>query len=446
MMTFRTSSSTWHAVWVPRFWLGTLVVLLFLVVPWNAINYDQVYLIPKVLWLDFAVFPSSLAVLYVFRDAFNKKARWVLTPLLLLAAWLSLASLVTGWSSNVTGAFDRSDGLLSHWIYIAVALAAFAWSSCGPRDDRSRLPVLLGWLAAVLSVIVVMQVSGLLGIIGGTGLGGVQASQTGGVMGNRGYMGGLLAMLLPFVLELGRRGWRLSPLVLITVFALGETWSRGPWIAAALAYICWLVLGQGCRVWTNHLAAFTAVAAVLLLPTQVRDLSGGKLVSDSNRITLYHGALHGIGARPLFGWGADGVLRATHTRSPLEVLRDLKVHVAPGDSVNAVSKPSDDMWAVQIIKADRTRVLAGIDVDKVHNEYLDYAVSYGVLAGLLFVWIWVAGLWHARREAASFAALLAYLIYLATWPEVIRFAPLAWALLGMALAHNRAAVSSRLKR
>ena len=76
-----------------------------------------------------------------------------------------------------------------------------------------------------------------------------------------------------------------------------------------------------------------------------------------------------------------------------------------------------------------------LPINKVHNEYLDYALTYGVPAALLFMAVLGRAIWSSRLVAPGMAAaLIAYGVYLATWPEIIRFAPLAWFLLGVALA------------
>jgi len=71
----------------------------------------------------------------------------------------------------------------------------------------------------------------------------------------------------------------------------------------------------------------------------------------------------------------------------------------------------------------------------VHNEYLEYAFTYGLPAAAAFVSLFVIGIWRSWRHVPwATASLASYLIYLFTWPETIRFAPLAWAVLGIALA------------
>jgi len=77
----------------------------------------------------------------------------------------------------------------------------------------------------------------------------------------------------------------------------------------------------------------------------------------------------------------------------------------------------------------------GLKTDKVHNEYLDYALTYGIPAALIFIFILGSAIWKSRFSAPGLSAgLIAYAAYLFTWPEIVRFAPIAWFMMGLALA------------
>ena len=419
-----------------RLFLLSLCLLPLLVNPAVTLNFDEVYLWPKLWWIYLVVLPSALGVLWTYRRQLDKAVLLFFGAFL---GWLTLAGLLTGPARSLVGSPLRADGILMHGVYVLVALAAFAWCRAEPENAPRRLERALAWLALPLSVLVLLQHFGVLGVIGAGAISGVAPTLAGGTLGNRGYMGGLLALLLPFVAAwLARRPstWR-ALVAFLLAGAIAATLARGAWAAALLGYLVW-TLGTGSgRAWKVHLPLVLGILLPFVpltpgQPTKALNLQG------SGRAVLWRSALFGIRQRPLLGWGADGVIHAMQARPVPKVLRELGW--APDSYSRYERVPDQTVYRVAVVKPDGSRAVVENSIDKVHNEYLDYAVSYGMPAGLLFVSLLVAACFTSWRVAPTFAAaLLAYAIYLMTWPDVVRFAPIAWAVLGAAFALGRSA-------
>ncbi|MBB6098239.1 O-antigen ligase [Deinobacterium chartae] len=425
--------------WAPLLLLLLLGGLPLVFDPGPASLYDEVFLLPKTLWLQLLIAPAAALMLWVYRRQL-RPFPWMLG---MFAAWLMLACLFNegGWSRNVTGPLDRNDGLLTHLIYVLVAAAFLAWTRAHPLQALEWTSKMLLMVAGLCALVVAAQQFGLLGTLGGERLGGIEAMRGGGTLGHRGYMGGFLALCLPLAFYRCVRGQRgAAGIAALLTFALAATWSRGPWLAGAAALLALVLLlpreRRSVAVWAR--CTFAALLGLLLFGLsvlwgpQARSLEGGSLTDSSGRTVLYRTALEGIAQRPLWGWQSDGVLLAMHARDPREVVAEIEGRSLPPQArLRVESDPRSDSYMARIEGYEKDLVI--LTTDKVHNEYLDYAVSYGIPAALLFVLLLGAALRSAVALPAVAAALVAYAVYLLTWPEVLRFAPLAWALLGLAL-------------
>ncbi len=411
--------------------LLSVCLLPLLINPTITLNFDEVYLWPKLWWIYGVVLPSAAGVFWTYRRQVDGKA---LVFFGVFIGWLTLAALLTDPSKSLLGSSLRADGILMHGVYVLVALAVFAWLRAEPLDASRRLEQAFSWLTVPLSLLVLLQHFGLLGVFGSGAISGVAPTVAGGTLGNRGYMGGLLALLLPFAaMWFIRRPvvWRGLALFLLAA-AIAATLARGAWVAALLGYLIWTLGTGNWRTWRVHLPLVLGIMLPFVPLTQGQPTKALNL-DNSGRGVLWQSAIFGIRERPLFGWGADGVIRAMHARPASMVLQELGW--APGTYSKSEVSPSRTEYSALLTKPDGKRVLVGTSIDKVHNEYLDYAVSYGIPAALLFAALLALGIWRSYRVAPAYAgALVAYAVYLLTWPEVIRFAPLAWAVLGGALA------------
>nr|WP_233218892.1 O-antigen ligase family protein [Deinococcus arcticus] len=261
-------------------------------------------------------------------------------------------------------------------------------------------------------------------------------------------MAGALALVLPLILwalsrcSPGQQKWLSAAVVLITWAWLG-CWTRGAWLAGGISLVWLLVWDSLSRqklvlrplIVGMTLFAFTAA----LGPTEGRNLSiSGEgdtqaLGDSSGRSLLWISAIGGISQKPLTGWGPPALWRFMATQ-PSQVL------MASNGLVNVqvikrLQQTPEQPPGFLIRHTDGRKELLYLSINKVHNEYLDYALTFGVPASVLFLTVLIMGILQAKSDVTGISAgLLAYACYLFTWPEIIRFAPLAWLCMGIALA------------
>ncbi len=416
-----------------------LILLPLLINPVVSLSFDEIYLWPKLWWLYGVVFPSAAVVIWSGRVALkNRNAHPLLLLLAAFSGWLVLSALFSGNRLvNWWGPQDRADGVVMHILYVVVLLSG--WVLAHQQGVRARVLTGLTIGGILLAVWSLAQQLGLIGVIGEGAFQGILATPAGGPMGQRGYMGGLLALLLPLaIITAGRtrmRWWAFAGVVLIT-WALAGTYTRGAWLAGLagagwLAVWSWRVLPK--RVWLAVPLGLCLFASTFAMREPIRDFNGAKgLLDGSQRTILWNSAFYGIGQRPIFGWGAPAVWRVINTRPVNEVL--LEQEVKGVMSAKRLSLAANEMPAISVSFSDGKRDVVQTPVDKVHNEYMDYALTYGLPAALLFTVLLTWAIWSGRTFAPGFSAgLVAYAVYLLTWPEIIRFAPIAWFMMGICL-------------
>ena len=428
--------------------LFALFSLPLVINPVVAMSFDEVYLHPKLLWIYAVILPAALLVVWEGRA----HLRWTVATGLLaaLAGWLTLVSLtVRPFQLALSGPADRGDGLLMHLIYVATALAGWVWWQTGSVNRASllRFAACGGGLLALTNI---LQQLHLIGIPGEGAWQGVSATLLGGFQGNRGYLGGTVALLLPLVLS-GRfpREKAQSTLLFISgvllAWALIGSATRGAWLAGALGLLTLAWWGHFRSLWKpvlTGLALFAGSSVVmphLIEGKYVASRSFGDqsqaLTDSSGRGGLWSIALKGVLEKPVLGWGAPALWRVMITIPDEELLRENQVTPSRFKSIKRVTYDPLHPPEFRLVNQDGKVETVILPINKVHNEYLDYALTYGVPAALLFMAVLGRAIWSSRLVAPGMAAaLIAYGVYLATWPEIIRFAPLAWFLLGVALA------------
>ncbi|WP_221091467.1 O-antigen ligase family protein [Deinococcus aquaedulcis] len=433
-----------------RLLLFALVILPLLINPVVTLSFDDVYLYPKLWWLYGVILPAAVLVMRVHVTQRLIPAFWWL---LALAGWLILGGLAVHHSLFTWyGASDRGDGVFMHIVYIIVALAGLTWA-----QDRGALAVSLCCAQAfaigtsLLALTNILQQWGLLGVPGEGAFQGVTATLYGGTLGNRGYMGGALALLLPLIVwalprcSSQQQRWLGTAIGLITWAWLGS-WTRGAWLAGGLSLMWLLVWDPLSRqkivfkplIFGALLFSLTAIFG----PTEGRNLSflghdqTQALTNSSGRGFLWKSAIDGIAQKPLMGWGPPGLWRFMATQ-PSDILlagdptgtgmTDIKV-------IKRLSQSAEQAPSFLIERPDGKKEIIHLAINKVHNEFLDYALTFGIPAGIIFTILLFSGIKQTMFQVTGLsAALMAYSVYLFTWPEIIRFAPIAWLLLGIAL-------------
>lgn len=404
------------------------------------LNTESIYLNPKIWWIYLVLLPSSLAL--IFRNGNFTKLRSFKFILVLFTVFL-LAG-VWHWKDTGNtwmGAPNRRDGIIMHWVYLAVSLSGIAMASRIP-DQRTFSFLAVG--AAILSLTAILQQIDVAGVPG-IDLPGAAATVAGGTLGNRGYMGGALALLLPLSIWLARNRpslWSYAGLIIVT-WGLSATVTRGAWIAGlAGVFVLWITRQLTLKVILMLSAgiALSLAPAFFLPDAPMRSFSGSSpaaiLTNNSGRTVLYRSALIGIAERPLLGWGGNALWKVMAERSDQELLAEggAPAHVRAERRDFGVNAPPS--FILTLPTGEKQWFF--LPVNKVHNEYLDYALTYGIPAAVLFTLLLGYGIWNAWTTAPVLSAcLVAYGVYLLTWPEVIRFAPIAWFLLGLALAQRR---------
>ncbi len=414
-----------------------LALLPLVVLPDSSLGGESVFLVPKLMWLAVVLVPSALAL------AWGTLVRIrVLGVPALLVAWMFVASFAHDdpWRS-LAGRVERYDGALAHLGLLACALGGAALAAHGRRASLGTALALSGLIVSLVSF---AQRLGVFPSLASQQKSILLVDMPSSLIGNRGYTACFVAAMLPFVMERGllargrpRMAW--SAGVAVCALAIGLGWTRGASLAAIGAAIAFVAASRGTRTRAAVLAAIAAVGLVIgtaAVPTD-GDASASRSLStaDSGRGVLYRASLAGIGNNPVFGLGAGGVLHALFDAPPDTVLR--WAHI---DASDARVDPTSNPGHVIITGSgnDGSEVRYENITTKSHNELLDYAVSFGLPAALFAAMTFVLALFRARRDAAVFASLVGAAVAMLTWPQVMRTAPVLWAVLGFALAQRRA--------
>lgn len=431
--------------------LLALFVLPLLINPVVALSFDEVFLTPKVLWIYAVLLPTALLVLWRGHRLL-KPFLGVLVLLAVWVAWLILSTWINGagWF-GWWGATDRADGVWMHLIYAVLLLAGLIWTGSGVRArNLFERAVLVG--GTLLALTNVLQQVGMLGIPGAGAVAGVDATPYGGTLGHRGYMGGALALLLPIVVvacaQRPQNVWRWLAVALIA-WGWAGSFTRGPWLAGVAGLIWLLIWGRsrlGTRSWIAVVTGILLCTSTAIIREQGRPFSfkGGtaqSITDSSQREVLWKSAILGTHRSPITGLGTPALWRVMSTRPDNELVEEFGVldvaHIRR-ISISPTNAPS----FVVTHRGGEGKIVT-LPVNKVHNEYLDYAVTYGILAGVLFTALLLWSAWSGRHSVPGISAgLIAYAVYLVTWPEVIRFAPIAWFMMGIALASATAQTPS----
>lgn len=415
-----------------------LALLPLVVLPDSSLGGESVFLVPKLMWLAVVLVPAALALAW----GSGVRVRALTAPALLVA-WMFVASVSHDdtWRS-LAGRVERYDGAFAH---VGLLVCALGGATLAVRGRRHSLGSALAASAMIVSLVSVVQRIGLVPSLASQQKSILLVDMPGSLIGNRGYTACFVAAMLPFVMERGllargrpRIAWSTS--VAVCALAIGLGWTRGASLAAIAAAVAFVAMSRGTR---TSAACLTAVAAVglgvgtLSVPTDSGGSPGRSLSSsDSGRGLLYRASLAGISHSPVVGLGSGGVLHALVDTPPEAVLR--WAHIDASDALVDPSSTPDHL-IITGRAGDGSDVRYENITTKSHNELLDYAVSFGLPAALLAAVTFALALFWARRDAALFASLVGAAVGLLTWPQVMRTAPVLWAVLGFALSQRRGA-------
>ncbi len=420
--------------------LLALFIPVLLINPNLSLNFDEVYLWPKLFWIYFVTLPTTVLVIWYGKHILYMPRTKAL--LLLLSIWGTLLAVSTlpnsaGWT-GWWGTVDRADGVLMHLLYTIILIAGLIWALVQQNSQGlfERAALLCGTLLALTNI---LQQIGLMGTPGEGAVSGISATLFGGTLGNRGYMGGALALLLPIVANFVQRShawlWNWSAVILMS-WAWAGSFTRGAWLAGVMGLI-WLALWRRnqmpWRAWCAIALGILLCVATAKIRGEGRGFTTQAITDSSGRGVLWKSALYGVQERPVLGWGTPALWKAMNARTERELLDEFGTRDMA--QIQRLNTRDDQAPSFLVTHSGGQREKVVLGINKVHNEYLDYALTYGIPAALMFTFLLGWAIWSGRTFAPGVSAgLVAYAAYLMTWPEIIRFAPIAWFMMGIALA------------
>lgn len=444
-----------------RFLRWSFLVSAFLLpfVVWPGDFGGQVWIIPKV---GFLFLVGLLTAWRVVGAA--------LTPFgLVMGLYLGLVLLSSFRDEPIyaiLGNAARVDGILYQISLFLFALLAFwVFSERGSSNGQGGFHsfrdfsyVFLG-AAALQSILLLLQRVGL-DPVGPVLRSGNPLSMPVGTIGHPGMAAGLLlpGVLLGLGLWVERRRRFVLLLTLLVSLGLGVTVGRAGLLGLVVALGVWVSLRREFSfVLVSGLVLFVAVFGPGFLP----DRQGfSKEVANPRtgltRLVIWKLAWEGIRSMPggpLLGEGPDAFRVALSTRIPFErLLEEYRLEYGWPEGVKV--KKVEPLWTPQDSPKDRKwRVyfegwpgveskVYGINLDKAHNLFLDRWLSYGLIAALIWVYLYLGGVvrtWGrgALRQALA-CTLLGVFVYYLFWFPVPQVEPLHVALIAMAFALGQA--------
>ncbi|OOV14074.1 hypothetical protein BXU09_04650 [Deinococcus sp. LM3] len=228
--------------------------------------------------------------------------------------------------------------------------------------------------------------------------------------------------------------------IVFTTWSLAGSWSRGPWLAGMVSVIWLLILEKRLINWRTIATLLMGILLFLLSSflwnPNVRAFGkngDAEITGTNGRDKMWSSAVKGILQQPLTGWGSPALWRIMATQNDAYLVPESQD--TENWKVYRVPKGPDSAPSFVIENKNGERHGLDFTMNKTHNEFLDYAATYGVPALLLFAAIIGMSIWGSRNVMPGISAsIVSYAIYLLTWPEIVRFAPIAWFLIGIALA------------
>lgn len=423
-----------------KFILIVIFSLPLIINPGLFMSTEPIYFYPKLWWIYLVILPAVLSFIYANRA---KKIPRLSGKLLCSLAFCLAASGFSHFPSTDSwlGGSNRGDGIIMHFVYILIAICGIKSGKyfLNEKNISDNLTIIANF-SLILSTICILQYFRIVPVLGEE-LSGLSATIGGGTLGNRGYMGGLLSILMVFVIWkqfMSPTAWN-SFLTFITLSGLLMSSTRGAWIAGLTSLIILVIK----RKLTGSLI-ISIITAIIFFSLTIQflprsDIATNGIQNDSGRSVLYKSAIIGIKMGPILGLGPLGLWQVIDKRPKDDILSESglqEIIYSRKIEGNLSQAPS---YVVFFKNGDKT--IHSIPANKVHNEYLDYALTYGIPASMMFILIFTTSLFKSWKFNPFIAAsVAAYGTYLATWPDTVGFSPIAWFVLGLALSldHNPA--------
>lgn len=297
-----------------------------------------------VLWLSSWVFgfrpkplPTSIRNLII-----------ILTLVLILATFLS-----TNQTVALFGSLDRANGLLTQLSYLLL----FVCVATQIDADRSQqLLYVLILTALPICLLGLAQALGWQPLPVSTDARSLLTT----TLGRANFTGAYLALLLPLTVvatRLSTNRWQrigFGALVALELIVIALTQARAAWVATVvgISVLIWLQMAPRWSTRVRLVTAFVGVVglgSILLLILQRGTAMGGSIAA---RWTIWQASLRLLWPRMWLGYGAD----------------TLELHFP------AVYRP-------QLVYYQGR----GVVVDRAHNWLLDWSLSYGIVATVIFI-------------------------------------------------------------
>lgn len=350
-----------------------------------------------------------------------------------LAAAFAVWLIATTWfavdaTTALEGMHGRYNGLLNDLILLLLFV-----SIASMLVSRAQVETLIAIQASALVPVALFAVVRALGFFAASWPEPRPAS----TIGNPVQLAAILVLEVPFVVAFlacrpsrtQRVVW--STILLLFLWAIGATLSRGPWVglaaaAAVMTIALWTERRRG-RIGPSPAVAAIAVGAVLLT---IAAAASGALTRVTARVESF--------AR--IGSDAGMINRFTYIGAAVRMLRD---HPLTGVGIEnfGLVYPRYRPVEPDDIPSDQLPTM-------VHNDYLQLAVSAGIpalvmylaLVGSIVVVVW-RGSGHHRIVAMAFvASIVGYLVQqLSGWQE-LPVSVFFWSIVGAAVAYSGTAI------
>jgi len=397
--------------WLLLLFGAGLVLASWLVVPLPSLAFG----LPKLLILGFVTLILFVSLVFhpspgVFGRLTSHWAGWCL---LLFSVVVSLSLL---WSVapllSFFGSAPRYEGVLTHMLYIAIALLGMLAGVAGEgRRILVKTIVVANTGIVAYGVLQVVSLDPLAFLWGSD----VFLGRTFSLIGQPNTLGLFLVLTVPFVIlsaRLGPRWWRIAGLIL---FLLLSTASRSSILGLGIAFLFSTVWMHGrARVLSRKQWALLAVCALILAALGTHYMLKRFSVpteserSVDSRLLIWTGGMQMLAERPQ-GYGLEtvGILSARFMSDDILQFESLTTRID-----RAHSKPLDLLLTL---------------------GPLGFLAYYGLLIGLLIQ------LWCRRKEEmqryylAGFLSLLGASIALLFGFDVLATASFFWLIVGMML-------------
>lgn len=370
--------------------------------PWGQNGFE----LPKALLLRTLVLLLGLAALVEGLESHaGGRRRRLRLPLFYPAlayglVFIAATLLAVNPRLGLWGLYERQQGLLAQLAYVALFLLTAR--GLRTREQRVRLWNVLVWGSAPVVAYGLVQALGWDVFEWRTDA----ASPVLSTLGRANFLGSYLVLVIPLTagrLLMARRRWSYAFLLMAQVACLALTQARGAYVGlgvtAVVGLLAWsLARGDRRPAWAALSLVVLAVAFVVLLNVpngplapltclpgldRLARLTHTDSGSTAARITIWRATLPLVAARPVLGYGPEG-MRAAFAR----------------------------IFPPQLVYYEGRHV-----VDRAHNLWLDLGMSAG-LAGILAFTALMAGFgrlaWRGLRTASEHRERVAWVALAAT--------------------------------